>query len=33
MDQMEILKEAIEENTVAIEAIEDTNHLHIELRV
>ena len=33
MDQLEILEEAIEENTEAIEAIEDTNRLHIELRV
>ena len=33
MDQLEILKEAIEENTEAIEAIEVTNHLHEELWV
>ena len=33
MDQLEVLEEAIEENTKGIEAIEDTNRLHIELRV
>ena len=33
MDQLEILEEAIEENTEAIEAIDDTNRLHEELWV
>ena len=33
MDQLEILEEAIEENTEAIEAIEVTNRLHEELWV
>ena len=36
MAQLQVLEEAIEENTEAIEAIEaieDTNRLHIELRV
>ena len=33
MDQLKILEEAIEENTEAIEAIEDTNRLHKELWV
>ena len=30
---MEVREEAIEENIEGIETIEDTNHLHIELRV
>ena len=33
MDQLEVLEEAIEESTEGIEAIEDTNRLHRELRV
>ena len=33
MAQLEVLEEDIEENTETIEAIEDTNRLHIELRV
>ena len=33
MDQLKVLEEAIEENTESIEAIDDTNRLHIELWV